>query len=149
MFDGMLCIDGMLNIDGIMCMFDGMLCIDGMLNIDGMFMCIDGMFMCIDGMLYIDGIMFMFDGMDGKLRDSPLKPVEECSNGIDDGIDHEAHQAGKFECIDVDGIMLNSDGWKEPVVWWPPNGIMFMFIIDSIVNVEVRRMKAKRTKKLK
>jgi len=130
--------DGMLNIDGIMFMFDGMLYMDGM-------------FMCIDGMLYIDGIMFMDDGMDGKLRirDSPLKPVEECSNGIDDGIDHEAHQAGKFECIDVGGIMLNSDGWNEPVVWWPPNGIMFMFIIDSIVNVEVRRMKAKRTKKLK
>jgi len=123
MFDGMLYMDGimlyidgimlyidgiMLNIDGIMFMFDGM-CIDGMLYIDGMFM-------FIDGMLYIDGMfMFMFDGM--RIRDSPLKPVEECSNGIGDGIDHEDHQAGKLECIDVGGIMLNSDGWNEPVVW--------------------------------
>jgi len=115
----------MFMVDGIMfmfmwCMFDGVI---------------------IDSWWKVDG-MFQVDGKLGKLRiriseDSPPKPVDECSNGIIDiGIDHDDHQAGKFEYIDVDGIMLNSDGWNEPAVWWPkaPNGIMFMFIIDSIVR---------------
>jgi hypothetical protein len=132
-------IDGMV-IDGMVMLVMFIMCI-GCIGCIGCIdsWCIDGMFIdswCIDGM-FIDGIMCI-DGMvlfqaDGKLRirqsgDSPPKPVVECSKV--DGMDgNDDQKAGKFEYIDVEGIMLNSG------VWWPkpPNGIMFMFIIDSIV----------------